>query len=105
MFGKGYGESFFKSVLELMYELLEVIRKDGIKKLDDHIENPQGSDIFSKYPEVTKSNVLVSFITDNLRMMAMGKMSHHDLEAVLELELHALEEDLLRPSKALGQGR
>ncbi len=103
MFGKGYSESFFKSVLELMYELLEVIRKDGIKKLDDHIENPQGSDIFSKYPEVTKSNVLVSFITDNLRMMAMGKMSHHDLEAVLELELHALEEDLLRPSKALGK--
>lgn len=103
MLGKGYGESFFKATLELMYELLEVIRKDGIKKLDDHIENPQNSDIFNKYPEVAKSNVLVSFITDNLRMMAMGKMSSHDLEAVLELELHALEEDLLRPSKALGK--
>jgi len=102
-FGKGYGPDFYKSTLELMFELLETIRKDGIKKLDDHIENPQGSAIFNKYPEVAKSNVLVSFITDNLRMMAMGKMNHHDLEAVLELELHTLEEDLMRPSKALGK--
>ncbi len=103
MFGKGYSENYYKSVLELMFELLEIIRKDGIKKLDDHIENPQNSSIFSKYPEAIRSNVLVSFITDNLRMMAMGKMNHHDLEAVLELELHTLEEDLNRPAKALGK--
>ncbi|OAN16731.1 flagellar motor stator protein MotA [Photobacterium jeanii] len=103
LMGKGYSDDYYKSVLALMFELLETIRKDGIKKLDDHIENPESSDIFKKYPEVAQSNVLVSFITDNLRMMAMGKMNHHDLEAVLEMELHTLEEDLLRPSKAMGK--
>lgn len=101
--GRGYSNDYYKSVLEVMFELLEVIRKDGIKKLDDHIENPAGSEIFNRYPEVARSNVLISFITDNLRMMAMGKMSHHDLEAALEMELHTLEEDLLRPSKAMSK--
>ncbi len=103
LFGKSYNKDFFKSLLELMYELLEVVRKDGIKKLDDHIENPTGSDIFTRYPDVLKSNVMLAFITDNLRMMAMGKMSHHDLEAALDMEIEALEEDLMRPSRAIGK--
>ncbi|MGF1726643.1 flagellar motor stator protein MotA [Photobacterium nomapromontoriensis] len=103
LMGKGYSTDYYKSVLEVMFELLEVIRKDGIKKLDDHIENPGSSEIFNRYPEVAKSTVLLSFITDNLRMMAMGKISHHDLEAALEVELETLEEDLLRPTKALSK--
>ncbi|KLV06598.1 chemotaxis protein [Photobacterium aquae] len=103
LMGKGYSQDYYKALLEVMFELLEIIRKDGIKKLDDHIENPAGSDIFNRYPEIANSNVLLSFITDNLRMMAMGKMNHHDLEAALEVELHTLEEDLLRPSKAMGK--
>ncbi|STQ77820.1 flagellar motor stator protein MotA [Grimontia hollisae] len=101
LMGKPYGDDFYKSVLQLMYELLEVVRKDGMKKLDDHIENPESSDIFLRYPNVVKSPILLPFITDNLRTLAMGKMTHHDLEAALELEMEALEADLMRPSKAL----
>lgn len=35
--------------------------------------------------------------------MAMGKMSPHDLEALLETEIHTIQNDLLRPSKALAK--
>ncbi|MDD1793575.1 flagellar motor stator protein MotA [Enterovibrio makurazakiensis] len=101
--GKGYGDDYFKSVLQLMYELLEIVRKDGLKKLDDHIENPERSEIFARYPQIANSSVMLPFITDNLRMIAMGKMSHYDLEAAFELELEALESDLMRPSKAVAK--
>ena len=100
---KGHQPDFYQSVLMLMFELLEIMRKDGIKKLDDHIENPRYSEIFQRYPQVLNSDVLLGFITDNLRMIAMGKISPHDLESVLELELETLEEDLMRSSKALAK--
>jgi chemotaxis protein MotA len=44
---------------------------------------------------------LVSFITDNLRLMAMGQMSPHELEGLLEQEIEAIEADLLLPSRSM----
>ena len=103
LLGKGYTQDYYRAIIELMFELLETVRKDGIKKLDEHIENPDSSALFAKYPSITASPVLLAFITDNLRLMAMGKMSPHDLEALLETEIHTIQNDLLRPSKALAK--
>ncbi|EMD1178605.1 flagellar motor stator protein MotA [Vibrio harveyi] len=101
LIGKPYGDDYYKSVLQLMYDLLELVRKEGIKKLDDHIEAPESSAIFTQYPHIVQSSILLPFITDNLRMIAMGKMAPHDLEAALEMELDTFEADLMRPSKAM----
>jgi len=87
--------------LMLMHLLLEEIRKGGLKVLDEHIEAPQESPWFQRYPQVLEDPLLVAFITDNLRLMAMGKNSAHEVEALLEQEIMAIEDDLMKPSKAL----
>lgn len=90
-----------RELLMIMHTLLDEIRQKGLKVLDEHIEAPMASPLFQRFPEVLKEPILVNFITDNLRMLAMGKISAHEFEAVLEQEILAIEDDLLRASKAL----
>ncbi|OEE58431.1 flagellar motor stator protein MotA [Enterovibrio norvegicus FF-454] len=91
----------YMELMALLQMLLETVRSGGFKSLDKHIENPAESTLFARYPLVAKDYRLVSFITDNLRLMAMGQMSPHELEGLLEQEIDAIETDLLLPSRSL----
>ena len=95
------GEEFQRELLMLLYELLETVEAGGLKALDAHIEEPEQSDLFSKYPLILQEKNLMAFIADNFRLMAMGKISAHELEGFLEQELDAMHEALLLPSRSL----
>ncbi len=91
----------YMELMALMQVLLDTIRNGGFKALDKHIENPEESQIFTRYPLVTRNYRLVSFITDNLRLMAIGQMSPHELEGLLEQEIEAIQTELLLPSRSM----
>jgi chemotaxis protein MotA len=92
---------YYMELMALLQSLLETVRNGGFKSLDSHIEDPQNSSLISRYPLVASDYRLISFITDNLRLMAMGQMSPHELEGLLEQEIDAIETDLLLPSRSL----
>ncbi|UXI03078.1 flagellar motor stator protein MotA [Photobacterium sp. TY1-4] len=94
-------KEFHLELLALMQALLETIRTGGFKALDKHIETPEDSEIFQRYPKIAQDEHMIAFITDNFRLMAMGQMSPHELEGLLEQEIMAIEDDLLLPSRSL----
>lgn len=96
------GSEFQRQQLLLMYELLQTAGR-GLKALDEHVEAPQQSPLFMRYPLVLKDSKLLAFIVDNFRIMAMGKINAHELEGVLEQELEAIHEELTQPSKSLNK--
>lgn len=98
---KRRGEAFQRQLLMLLYELLEMVDVGGLKVLDAHIEEPDESDLFQKYPLILQEKNLMAFISDNFRLMAMGKITAHELEGFLEQELEAMEHTLLQPSRSL----
>lgn len=98
---KHRGEEFQRELLMLLYELLETVEEGGLKALDAHIEEPDQSELFTKYPLIIQERNLMAFIADNFRLMAMGKISAHELEGFLEQELDAMHEALLLPSRSL----
>ena len=97
---KRYDAEFQRQMLLLMYELL-ITASQGLKALDEHVEAPQQSPLFQRYPLVLAEPKLMAFIVDNFRLMAMGKISSHELESVLEQEIDAIHEELNQPSKSL----
>ncbi|UTH73156.1 flagellar motor stator protein MotA [Chromobacterium sp. IIBBL 290-4] len=97
---KKAGAEFQRQQLLLMYELL-ITASRGLKALDQHVEAPRQSALFNRYPMVLESPKLLAFIVDNFRLMAMGKISAHELEGVLDQELDAIHEQLSQPSKSL----
>lgn len=96
------GEEFQRQLLLLMYELLQTAA-GGLKALDAHVEAPQESVLFKRYPLILAEPKLLHFIVDNFRLMAMGKINAHELEGVLEQELEAIHEELSQPAKSLAK--
>ncbi len=96
-----YTREFQQQLLMLLYELLELVKNGGLKTLDTHIEVPKESLLFQKYPLVLADEGLITFISDNFRLMAMGKINEHEMEGILERELEAVEDDLMVPARSL----
>lgn len=93
---------FQRQLLLLMYELLQTAA-GGLKALDAHVEAPHESELFKRYPLILEEPKLLHFIVDNFRLMAMGKISAHELESVLEQEIESVFEELLQPARSLGK--
>src|SRR5690606_21538500 len=73
------GEEFQRQLMLLMFELMQTAAR-GLKALDEHVEAPAESPIFQRYPMILEEPKLIAFIVNNFRLMAMGKISGHELE-------------------------
>ncbi|WP_129779116.1 flagellar motor stator protein MotA [Peristeroidobacter soli] len=96
------GQEFQRQLLLLMYELLQTAA-GGLKALDAHVEAPHESELFKRYPMVLHEPKLLHFIVDNFRLMAMGKISAHELEGVLDQEIDAIYEEMAQPARSLSK--
>jgi chemotaxis protein MotA len=99
---KKMDSEFQRQLLLLMYELLQTAA-GGLKALDAHVEAPQESELFKRYPLILRQTKLLHFIVDNFRLMAMGKINAHELEGVLEGEIESVHEEMAQPAKSLGK--
>jgi hypothetical protein len=45
-----YNDKAYAELLQVLYEVFQTARKDGLVGLESHIENPETSEIFKKYP-------------------------------------------------------
>ncbi len=93
--GPTYRREDYVDLLALLYDVFGVMRKEGILGLEQHIEDPETSSVFSAYPRLLRQHHLIEFITDCLRLIVGGSMNPFELEQLLELELethhHAAE--------------
>jgi chemotaxis protein MotA len=91
--GSKYNKALYLDLLALMYEILTKIRKDGMMSVENDIENPASSPLFSKYPKISSDHHLLDFICDYLRLMVSGNMDAFQVENLMdnELETHHME--------------
>lgn len=90
----------YKDLLCLLFELIRLQRQNAVA-LEEHIENPDSSAIFQRYPKILKDHEAVELICDTLRAASMNYDDPHQVEEVLEKRLEALEHHALHPSHAL----
>ncbi|MGZ9812542.1 flagellar motor stator protein MotA [Pseudoroseicyclus sp. H15] len=80
----------YRDLLCLLFELIRIARSNPVE-LEEHIENPAESEIFSKYPKIQGDSIAIGLICDTLRTGTMNYDDPHQVEEVLEkrLEEHA----------------
>ncbi|NDV02532.1 flagellar motor stator protein MotA [Pseudoroseicyclus tamaricis] len=76
----------YRDLLCLLFELIRIARSNPVT-LEEHIENPTESDIFSKYPRIQADSTAVALICDTLRTGTMNYDDPHQVEEVLEKRL------------------
>ncbi|PBJ83104.1 flagellar motor stator protein MotA [Lysobacteraceae bacterium NML93-0399] len=99
--GPKYRRADYVDLLKLIYEVLVKMRRDGTMSIENHIENPDSSTIFQKYPKIVADHHMLTFITDCLRLMVGGNMNPHELESLLEYELDTHHQEALEPSHSV----
>jgi chemotaxis protein MotA len=98
--GKWRGNDYI-DMLCLLFALIRIIKAKGIIALEHHIEDPQQSAIFQRYPKILKDHFAVDFICDTLRMMSMNLDNPHQVEDMMEKVLDKHHEETAAPAHAL----
>ena len=91
--GSKYSKALYMDLLALLFEILAKIRKDGMLSIENDIENPETSPLFSKYPTLLHDHHLIEFIADYLRLMSSGNMDAFQIENLMdnEIDTHHME--------------
>ncbi|MGR3541882.1 MAG: flagellar motor stator protein MotA [Hasllibacter sp.] len=90
----------YRDLLCLLFELVRVARRDPLA-LEEHVENPSGSDIFGQYPRILADAESIEIICDTLRAASMNYDDPHQVEEVLDKRLEANRAHAIHPSHAL----
>ena len=77
-----YGE-----LLQVLFEIFNKARKDGLVGLEAHIEAPANSDIFKKYPGFMHHGHAVALLCDTLKVLLTGTVEDHNLADILDMDL------------------
>jgi chemotaxis protein MotA len=73
----------------------------GAMALEPHIEKPEDSAAFNKFPSIAKDHHATVLICDYLRMVGMNADDPHQIEDVMARELKKLREEEMHPSHAM----
>lgn len=84
---KWSGEDY-RDLLVLLFELIRLARQNPVG-LEEHIEDPENSSIFSSYPKILADHEAIEIICDTLRSASMNYNDPHQVEEVLEKRLEA----------------
>ena len=100
--GARWKKTDYQDLLCLMHELLNVLKQNPVD-IEPHIEAPQDSEIFKRYPRILKDHDAIEMICDTLRSMIMNFDNVHQVEELLEKHLDSLLEENLHGSHALSR--
>lgn len=78
----------YKDLLCLLFELIRLARQNPVG-LEEHIEAPENSSIFTKYPKILADHEAIALICDTLRSASMNYDDPHQVEEVLEKRMEA----------------
>jgi chemotaxis protein MotA len=85
--GPKWKTSDYQDLLVLLFQLTKLMKTKGVVALEPHIEKPEESAIFKRYPRILKDHHATDFICDTLRMMTMNLDDPHQVEANMEKQL------------------
>ncbi len=95
--GSAAKPAVYLDTLKMLYELFQIARKDGLVAIESHIEGPEKSAVFKKYPAVQHHHHAMQFLCDNLRLVLVGSVPPFDLDTLMdnEIEIHHHHEEAM----------
>ncbi len=99
--GSPFTKAYYLETLKMCYEILNKARKDGLLAIENDIEEPDKSPVFSKYPKFLKDHHLRDFVCDTLRMAVTGGIDPFDLDQMMDLDMEVSHRGASAPITAL----
>jgi chemotaxis protein MotA len=77
-----FGKELYTGMLQQLYVVMQKARKNGLTELEADVENPDKSQLFSKWEHHIRD-----FVCDTLRMAMTGGPSPFELDQMMEVDM------------------
>lgn len=99
--GSTFGKAAYRDMFKMMYELMQLARREGLLALEPHLSDPHHSAVFNKYPRLAKNHHVMDFICGALAPVVEGTVKPEQIGGLIEAELKVMEEEHHAPLGAL----
>ena len=99
----GISKKDYVDLLAMLYQLFRLAQQTGIMALESHFENPKESSVLSKYPRFLARHESLDFLSDSIKVIIVGGMAPHDLEALMDEDIYVHHTKARAPSAAMAK--
>ncbi len=84
---KGHSKQDYIELLQMLFQLFQILRKEGPQGVEKHIETPEKSEIFTAYPSFLKNHHAVHFLCDTMKITMSADLSQYDVDDLLDADI------------------
>src|SRR5690606_13282801 len=94
-------EKEYLETLGVLHSLMRELRTKTRTEVEAHIDNPEESAIFQRFPTVLNNRDLTHFICDYCRIIIIGNARSFEIEALMDEEIQTIRRDKLKSYHAM----
>lgn len=87
--GPHHKRESFVELLSMLYSVFKLAKTKGDLALESHVEKPDESPLFGKFPNFNSDHHTRMFLCDYLRLLTLGTSNAHELESIIDGELES----------------
>ena len=85
--GSPYNKAAYTEALRMQYDVFVNSKKGGLLSIEEDVNEPMSSSLFTKYPGFLANHHAVDYFCDAMKMLVNGACTPEELEIMLESEL------------------
>jgi len=91
--GERYNKAAYLELLSLLYSVFKLAKAKGALALEQHVEKPDESTLFQRFPRFFGDHHARVFLCDYLRLLTLGTDNHHEMETLMDEEIETRHEE------------
>ena len=99
--GPTHTKESYLELLSLLYAIFRLSKSKGMLVLEQHVENPEESELFRQFPQFFADKHALGFLCDYLRMMVLGSENPHEMEPLMDEEIETHHAELMKLSDSI----
>jgi chemotaxis protein MotA len=90
--GSGMSKAKYLQLLQCLNEIFRLASSNPVA-IEPHVEDPEKSEIFKKYPLILHDHHVMTFLTNTLLLQLSSPISPYDLEDLMDQDIQVMHEE------------
>jgi len=98
---EAYTKDDYVELLCALFSLFKLVRTKGWLAVESHIEQPEESELFKRFPGLHANHHAITFLCDYMRIISLGNENPFQIDALMDEEIETLTHHAMGPSHAV----
>ncbi|HXP98070.1 MAG TPA: flagellar motor stator protein MotA [Telmatospirillum sp.] len=99
--GSRLNKASYLETLSVLYALFKLAKTKGDLALESHVEKPDDSSLFQKFPKFSSDHHTMEFLCDYLRLLTLGTNNAHEVESIIDAEIESHHHEISTIANAI----